>query len=83
MLHRYHVRIKGVEDNPLPEPEVTIGNYEKGEDSECLIYLNSNLLNSDSDASSLPNDEVSIETQTADESMHEGEASVIPLWRSN
>ena len=52
------------------------------EDSECLIYLNSNPLNSDSDASSLPTDEVSIETRTADESTHEGEACVIPLRRS-
>ena len=30
-LHRYHVRIEGVEDNPLPEPEVTRGKYEKGD----------------------------------------------------
>ena len=30
-LHRYHVWIKGVEDNPLPEPEVTRGKYEKGD----------------------------------------------------
>ena len=30
-LHRYHVRIKGVEDNPLPELEVTRGKYEKGD----------------------------------------------------
>ena len=29
MLHRYHVRIKGIEDNLLPEPEVTRGKYEK------------------------------------------------------
>ena len=140
VLHRYHIWIKGVEDNPLPDPEVTRGKYEKGdvvwvknpcgkcttknstgcvtevispqsvkidgvphhvkdlrpviqmqlsssdesdsEDSECLIYLNSDLLDSDSDASSLPTDEVSIETQTADKSTHEDEACVIPLWRS-
>ena len=139
-LHRYHVRIKGVEDNPFPEPEVTRGKYEKGdvvrvknprgkcttkystgrvtevinpqsvkidgvphhvkdlrpviqtqlsssdksdsEDSERLIYLNSDPLDSDSDASSLPTDEVSIETRTADESTHEDEACVIPLRRS-
>ena len=31
MLHRYHFRIKGVEDNPFPEPEVTRGKYEKGD----------------------------------------------------
>ena len=30
-LHRHHVRIKGVEDNPLPGPEVTRGKYEKGD----------------------------------------------------
>ena len=30
-LYRYHVRIKGVEDNPFPGPEVTRGKYEKGE----------------------------------------------------
>ena len=30
-LHRYHVRIKGVENNPLPKPEVTKGMYEKGD----------------------------------------------------
>ena len=48
------------------------------EDSERLIYLNSNLLNSYSDASSLLT-EVSIETRTADESTHEG---VIPPQRS-
>ena len=140
MLHRYHVRIKGVEDNPLPEPEVTRGKYEKGdlvwvknprskcttkystgrvtevislqsvkidgmphhvkdlrpvmqmqlsssdksdsEDSEHLIYLNSNPLNSDSDASSILTDEVSIKTRTADESMHEGEDCGISLRRS-
>ena len=139
-LHRYHIRTKGVEDNPLPEPEVTKGMYEKGdvvwvknprvkcttkystgrvtevispqsvkidgmprhvkdirpviqtqlsssdksdsEDSDRLIYLNSDPLDSDSDASSLPADEVSIETRTADESTHEGEACVIPLRRS-
>ena len=28
MLHRYHVQIKDVEDNPLPEPEMTRGKYE-------------------------------------------------------
>ena len=33
--HRYHVRIKGVEDNPLLEPEVTGEKYEKG-DVSCL-----------------------------------------------
>ena len=138
-LHGYHVWIKGVEDNPLPEPVVTCRKYEKGyvvwvknpcgkctkystgrvtevislqsvkidgvprhvkdlwpviwtqlsssdesnsEDSECLIYLNSNPLDSDSDASNLPTDEVSIETQTTDKSTHEGEACVIPLRRS-
>ena len=31
VLHRYHIRIKGVENNPLPKPEVTTGMYEKGD----------------------------------------------------
>ena len=31
VLHRYHVRIKCVEDNPLPKPEVIRGKYEKGD----------------------------------------------------
>ena len=31
VLHKYHVWIKGVEDNPLPEPKVTRGKYEKGD----------------------------------------------------
>ena len=137
MLHRYHIRIKGIEDNLLPEPEVTKGMYEKGdmvwvknqhgkcttkystghvtevispqsvkidevpqhvkdlrpviqtqlssidesnsEDNERLIYLNSDPLDSDSDASSLPTDEVSVEPRTADESTHEDETCVIPL----
>ena len=136
-LHRYHVRIKVVDDNSVTEPEVTRGKYEKGdvvwvknpygkcstkystgcitkvispqsvkidgvpchvkdlrpviwtqlslsdesdsEDSEHLIYLNSYLLDSDSDASSLPTDKVSIETRTADENTHKGEACMIPL----
>ena len=30
-LHRYHVQIKGVEDNLLLESEVTGGKYEKGD----------------------------------------------------
>ena len=139
-LHRYHVQIKGIKGNPLPEPEVTRGKYEKGdvfwvknpcgkcttkystgritevispqsvkidgvpchikdlqpviqaqfsssdesdsEDSEHLIYLNSDPPNSDSDARSLPTDEVSIETRTTDKSTHEDEARMIPLRRS-
>ena len=140
VLHRYHIRIKGVEDNPLLEPEVTRGMYEKGdgvwvknppgkcmikyrtgritevispqsvkidgvprhvkdlrpviqtqlsssdesdsEDSERLIYLNSDPLDSDSNASSLPTDEASVEPWTADKSTHEDEVCVIPLRRS-
>ena len=138
-LHGYHIRIKGVENNPLPELEVTKGMYEKGdvvwvknphgkcttkygtgritevislqsvkidgvprhvkdlqpviqtqlssdksnsEDSERLIYLNSDPLDSDSNPSSLPTDEASVEPRTADESTHEDEACVIPLRRS-
>ena len=49
------------------------------EDSERLIYLNSDPLDCHSDASCLPTDEVSIETRTVGESMHEDEARVIPL----
>ena len=122
-LHGYHVRIEGLENNPLPEPDVTEGMYEKGdvvwvkkprekcttkystgrvtevispqsvkidgvprhvkdlrpviqmqlpsseesdsEDSELLIYLNSDPLDSDSDASSLPTDEASVEPRPA------------------
>ena len=30
-LHRYHVWIKGIKDNPSPEPEVIRGKYEKGD----------------------------------------------------
>ena len=139
-LHRYHVRIKGVEDDLFPEPEVIRGKYEmedvvrvktprgkcttingtgrvtkmispqsvkiggvpghvknlrpviqtqfsssdesNSEDSERLIYLNSDPLDSDSDASRLPTDEVSIETRTADASSHEDEGRVILLRRS-
>ena len=137
-IHRYHVWIKGIEDKPLPESEVTRGKCEKGdvvwvknprskcttkystgrvteeispqsvkidevprhvkdlqpviqtqlsssdeshsEYGERLIYLNP--LDRDPDTSSLPTDELSTETLNADESMHEGEARVIPLRRS-
>ena len=52
------------------------------EDSERLISLNSDPLNSDSDVSSLPTDEVSIETRTADKNTYEDEACMISLQRS-
>ena len=117
-LHRYHVRIKGVEDKnpcskctrkystghitkvispqsvkidgvpchvkdlwPVIQTQLLSSDESDSEESEHLIYLNSNLLDSDSDASSLSTDEVSTETRTADESTHEGEAYVIPLQR--
>ena len=67
---------------PVIQTQLSLSDESDSEDSERLIYMNSNLPDSDSDASSLPTDEVSIETQTADESMHEGEACVIPLQRS-
>ena len=64
---------------PVIQTQLSLSDESDSEDSEHLIYLNSNPLNSDSDASSLPTDEVSTETRTADESTHEGEACVIPL----
>ena len=62
--------------------QLSLSDENNSEDSEHLIYLKSNRFDSDSDASSLPTDEVSIESQTTDESTHEGEACVIPLRRS-
>ena len=71
---------------PVIQTQFSSSDESDSEDSERLIYLNSNPLDNDSDASSLPIDEVSIETRTADESMHEGthegEACMIPLRRS-
>ena len=31
VLHRYHFRIKGIEDNQLRKPEMTRGKYKKGD----------------------------------------------------
>ena len=62
--------------------QLLLSDKSDSEDSEHLIYLNSNPLDSDSNACSLPIDEVSVETQTADENTHEGEACMIPLRRS-
>ena len=67
---------------PVSQMQLSSSDKSDSGDNERLIYLNSNLLNSDSDASSLPTDEVSIETRTADESTHESEACMIPLRRS-
>ena len=64
---------------PVMQMQLSSSDKSNSEDSERLIYLNSNPLDSDSDASSLLNDEMSIEIRTADESTHEGEACVIPL----
>ena len=67
---------------PVIQMQLSLCDESNSEDCERLIYLNSNPLDSDSDASSLPTDDVSIETRTADESTHEDEACVIPLRRS-
>ena len=67
---------------PVIQTQLSSSDESDSEYGERLIYLNSNPLDSDSDASSLPTDEVSTETQTADESMHEGEASVMSLRKS-
>ena len=67
---------------PVIRTQLSSSDESDFEDSERLIYLNSNPLDSNSDVSSIPTDEVSIETRTADESTHEGEACVIPLRRS-
>ena len=64
---------------PVIQTQLSSSAESDSEDSERLIYLNSDLLDSDSDASSLPTDEVSIETRTADKSTHEDEACMIPL----
>ena len=67
---------------PVIQKQLSSSDESDSEDSECLIYLNSDPLDNDSDASSLPTDKVFIETQTAYESKHEDEACVIPLQRS-
>ena len=82
------VKINGVPRHvkdllPVIQTQLSSSDESDSEDSEHLIYLNTDLLDSDSDASSLPADEVSIETRTAEKSMHEDEAYVIPLQRSN
>ena len=64
---------------PIIQTPFSLSDENDSVDSECLIYLNSDLLNSDSDASCFPTDEVSIETRTTGESTHEDEACVIPL----
>ena len=47
---------------PVIETQLSSSDESDCEDSERLDYLNSDPLDSDSDASSLPTDEVSIET---------------------
>ena len=47
-----------------------------------MVTQISDPLDSDSDDISLPTDEMSIETRTADESTYEDEACVIPLLRT-
>ena len=84
MISPQSVKIDGVPRHvkdlqPVIQTQLSSSDESDSEDSECLIYLNSNSLDSNSNASSLPTDEVSIETRTADESTHEGEAWVIPL----
>ena len=64
---------------PVIQMQLSSGDESDSEDSERLIYLNSDPLDSDSDASSLPTDEASVEPRSADESMHEDEACMIPL----
>ena len=64
---------------PVIQTQLLLSDESDSEDSERLIYRNSNPLDSDSDACSLLTDEVSIETRTADESTHKDEACVIPL----
>ena len=87
MISLQSVKIDGVPHHvkdlqPVIQMQLSLSDKSDSEDSEHLIYLNSDLLDSDSNASSLPTDEVSIETQTADESTHEDEACVIPFRRS-
>ena len=67
---------------PVIQTQLSSSDESDSEDSERLIYLNSDPLDYDSDASSLPTDEASVEPRTADESTHEDEACVIPLRRS-
>ena len=67
---------------PVIQTQLSSSDESNSEDSEHLIYLNSDPLNSDSDASSLPTDEASVEPRTADERTHEDEACGIPLRRS-
>ena len=66
------VKIDGVPHHvkdlqPVIQMQLSSSDESDSEDSERLIYLNSNPLDSDSDASSFPADEMSIETRTADE----------------
>ena len=78
------VKIDGVPQHvkdlwPVIQMQLSSSDESDSEDSEHLIYLNSDPLDSDSNASSLPTDEASVEPRTADESTHEDEACVILL----
>ena len=78
------VKIDGVPQHvkylrPVIQTQLSSSDESNSKVSECLIDLNSDSLDSDSDASSLPTDEASVEPRTADESMHEDEACVILL----
>ena len=64
---------------PVIQMQLSSSDESDSEDSERLIYLNSDPLDSDSDASRLPTDEASVEPRPADESTQEDEACVIPL----
>ena len=80
------VKIDGVphhvkDHQPVIQMQFSSSDKNNSEDSEHLIYLNSDPLDSDSDASCHPPDEVPIETRTADESTHKDEACMIPLRR--
>ena len=81
------VKIDGVHRHvndlwPVIQSQLSSSNESDSEDIERLIYLNSDPLDSDSDASGLPTDEVSVKPRIGDESTHEDEACVIPLRRS-
>ena len=53
---------------PVIQTQLSSSDESDSEDSERLIYLNSDPLNSDSDVSSFPTDEASVEPRPADES---------------
>ena len=87
MISLQFVKINGVPHHikdlqPVIRMQLSLRDENDSEDSERLIYLNSDPLDSDPFVSSLPTDKVSVETRTADNSTHEGEVCVILLRRS-